>query len=254
MALRFLAGDNLEHRLAAARFLERSLTLARLAQEVDLGDREGFERSYELLRKACDVGVAGFLRIVERTSRPATLLLCARLLATTGSRQLIPNLARKVFSLSRSGREDEELYRATVGAVARRGSEAALSNLNREMLRRAGDSRELAIILAELPERGEHIFEDALLSFFKDPDFVPASQLREAIRRVIPGAAPPCSWTSCTPSARSGPTRCASRPSSCWRSWACPTAFRPCSKACRSCPWRRRWSSRRCSPGSRARS
>ncbi len=191
VALRFLAGDNLEHRLAAARFLERSLALERLAQEVDLGDREGLERSFGLLRKACEVGVDGFLGIVERTSKPATMLVCGRLLAEAGSRALIPNLARKVFSLYRGGREHEELYRAAIGAVARRGSEAALHDLNREMLRRRTDAAALAMILAELPARGEHVFEESLLAFLKDPAFPLPVELSQAIRRVIPRAVLP---------------------------------------------------------------
>lgn len=191
VAFRFLAGENLEHRLAAARFLERSLALERLAQEVDLGDREGLERSHDLLRKACDVGVDGFLGIVERTSKPATLLVCGRLLAEGGGRPLIPNLARKVFSLYRGGREHDEVYRAAINAVARRGTEAALHDLNREMLRRRGDPAALAVILAELPARGDHVFEDSLLAFLKDPVFPLPAELRQTIRRVVPRAVLP---------------------------------------------------------------
>ncbi len=188
VALKYLAGDNLEQRLAAARFLERSLALERLAQEVDLGDREGLERNCELLRKACEVGTTGFLGIVERTSKPSTLLVCARLLADCGSRTLIPNLARKVFSLYRGGADHDELYRAAVRAVAGRGPGAALVDLNRELLKRRADEKPLAIILAELPPSGDHIFEDTLVAFLKDPDFPIRAELREAIRRVMPRA------------------------------------------------------------------
>jgi HEAT repeat protein len=185
VALRFLAGDNLEQRLAAARFLERTLTLERLAQEVDLGDRVGLERSYDLLRKATEVGVTSFVAIVERTSKLATLLVCARLLAEHGNANLIANVGRKVWTVYKGAADHDEIYRAAVQAVSRRGPAAALNDLNRELLKRRADTVPLALILANLPARGANVFEDALVGFLKDPDFPLMGELRQAIRRVL---------------------------------------------------------------------
>ena len=187
LGLSFLAGDNLELRFSAARFLQRCGALDRLAQEVDLGDREGLERNAALLKNASEVGVTGFLAIIERTSRPATLLLCARILAETGSRPLLANLTRKVFGTYRGEPDQQELYRTTVAAVAARGPYAALTDLNRELLRRKSDIAEATIILDAIPSRADYIFADTLIGFLKDPGFELVAELRRAIERTIPG-------------------------------------------------------------------
>ncbi|UCF99328.1 MAG: HEAT repeat domain-containing protein [Spirochaetaceae bacterium] len=183
-ALKFLDSDDLELRFSAARFLVRCGTLRRLCQEVDLGDRRGWKRNYDLLQKAGEVNVTSFLSQVRESQNPASLLICARMLAENGDRSLIAVLSRKVFNLYEQREELRELYQATVEAVAKRGSEEALKSLNRELQRWRNHEKAVTLLLDMLPLRGDFLFTPTLLSFLKDPDFPAKQPLREALKRM----------------------------------------------------------------------
>lgn len=183
-ALKYLDSSDLELRFSSARFLARCGTLKRLCQEVDLGDRQGWQRSNNLLQKAGEVNVTSFLSLVRESQNPASLLLCARILAKNGDRSLIPALARRVFNLFEGQAELLELYQATLEAIASRGGEEALRSLDRELKRWRREKTIETMLLDVLPERGDDLFIPTLLSFLKDPEFPARDSLRGALKRM----------------------------------------------------------------------
>lgn len=184
LAMRYLAAEDLELRHAAASFLSRCGALRRLCLEVSLGDRELLERNLGLLLKASEVNVTSFLTAVRDSQNPATLLLCARVLSRNGSRDSIHVIARRVFALFDGQSELEELYRATLQAVSLRGGEESLALLLRELARWKNDRGRLEMLLAALPERGDFLYRDWLLEFFRDPAFPARDALRETLTRM----------------------------------------------------------------------
>jgi HEAT repeat protein len=151
---------------------------------VSLGDRELLERNLGLLLKASEVNVTSFLTAVRDSQNPATLLVCARVLSHNGSRESIHVIARRVFALSEGEAEMEELYRATLQAVSLRGGEESLALLLRELARWKNDRGRLETLLAALPERGDFLYRDWLLEFFRDPAFPARDALRATLTRM----------------------------------------------------------------------
>jgi HEAT repeat protein len=183
-ALKYLDSNDLELRFTATRFLARCGTLKRLCQKVDLGDRQDWQRSYNLLQKASEVNVTSFLSLVRESQNPASLLICARILADNGDRALIAALARRVFNLYDRQEQLYELYEATLEAISKRGSEEALKSLNRELQRWRSDEKTQTMLLNVLPGRGDFLFTPLLLSFLRDPEFPAKAPLRAALKRM----------------------------------------------------------------------
>jgi HEAT repeat protein len=183
-AFAFLDSDDLELRFTAARYLARCGALGRLCREVDLGDRRGWARNFDLLKKATEVNVTSFLAVARESQNPASLLICARILVDNGNRSLIAPLSRRVFGLYNEEEDLHELYLATVRAIAQRGEGEALRNLNREMQRWRYDEKMVRQLLDMLPERGDYLFTPTLLSFLVDKDFPARNALRAALKRM----------------------------------------------------------------------
>ncbi len=183
-ALNFLGAPNLELRYTAASFLEQCGTLKRLCLETDLGDREALERNYRLLEKASEVKVTSFLSAVRDTNNPASLLICARILAKAGERANITALAKKVFSHFKNTPEEKELYRYTVGSVSERGAEDSLKLLDRELIKWKEDREIIELLIEALPERGDFFYTDTLLTFLKNPDFKAKDALRATLKHM----------------------------------------------------------------------
>jgi len=183
-ALQYLESDHLDLRYSAALFLEKCGALDRLCFEVDMGDRDGLERNLTLLEKAAAVNVTSFLASFERTSNPATLLACVKILSRVGHRTMITEAARRVLRLFDGGPEYRELYVALLACVRDRGNDEALRLLDKELHRRREQSGLFELILKHLPARGDHIFTPSLLGFFKDPHVRARKVLREALARM----------------------------------------------------------------------
>lgn len=184
-AISLLGGEDLELRLAAARFLDRSGSLSRLFSQADLSDRDEFERNYDLLSKAIEVNVAGFLARVRENPQPSSLLLAARLLQRAGDQEFIVELSERVFRLIPSSTPAYlELYQATVGCIRERGEQAALSVLAREIDRVRDDETLLPVALSGVPNGHDTLFAPLLLEALIDPTFAERDELRAAIRRL----------------------------------------------------------------------
>lgn len=188
-ALDFLGGDDLELRLAAGRFLEGAGTLGRLLEQVDLSDRELFDRNFGLLNKAVAVNVTGFLGSAEEWQKPAPLLMAARLLANAGDPALIADLAERVFKLNRGETTGyKELYRATVECIQARGEAQAQRALAGEVQTMREDEELLPLLLRGIPRGHDTVYAPLLFSILKDPDFPCREELRGAIGRLDPSA------------------------------------------------------------------
>ncbi|MBT3273283.1 MAG: hypothetical protein HN368_09025, partial [Spirochaetales bacterium] len=171
IALKFLASDNLELRFTAAVFLSAAGTLGRIFEENDFGDREDLERNYQLLKQACEVSITAFLGRVRRIDNPASLLIAARLLLEFGDREVVTQLADRVFGLSTEKKlsgDYFDTYQTLLECISRRGSDGALKLLERELYRHRDELEFLNLILAAIPERSEHVFFDRLLEFLLD--------------------------------------------------------------------------------------
>jgi HEAT repeat protein len=189
VALTLLAGDNLELRLTAARFLLRCGTLERMFLQADLGDREGLERTLSLLTNAAGVSINSFLGAVRKNPGTGTLLVAAKLLQSTGPAALLVETAERVFRLQTEATPNlEEIYGETVKAVSLRGSDEALRLLEREIVKRRSTPALLAMALAAVPAGADHVFASTLMEALKDPDFPNRDDLRAAIARLETGS------------------------------------------------------------------
>ncbi len=180
-ALDLLAGNNLELRLAAARFLTTSGTLHRLFMNVSFSDRTEMARVRALLQRAISVHVVEFLTGITENPRPATLLVAAFLLCRHGPKEFIVETADRVFQLPEETPSFREIYTATVRAIRDRGSEEAQRLLVQEILRRRDHPELLPIALAGVPSGHDPVYRDTLIDALCDETF-PA---RESVRRAF---------------------------------------------------------------------
>ena len=185
-AIKYLKSENLELRLRAAEFLQRNGTFERMCHGVDLGDMEGLDRIYQLLKAASEVNVTEYLsRVIETTSNPATMHLCAKVVNESGQLgHLAGLLGRKVFALYDGRSELREVYKATLNTVASWGNEETLRLLNQELERRAQDQQALPHILEALPSRGAALFMPTLLFNFHNEHYPFREDLLQAIKRM----------------------------------------------------------------------
>ncbi len=185
LALRKMEADNPELRRAAAEYLERCGRLRELCLEVDFNDRERLERNEKLLRTAAEVNVTSFLETLRDGARPASLLVCARILAKHGDRALIGQLARRVFPQFSGQPEQREVYAAAAAAAAARGGEDVLQLLGRELVRFKNDREMMELLLPLVPERGDVVLTELLLALLQEPGFPVPDALRAALKRLV---------------------------------------------------------------------
>ncbi len=183
-----LQGENIEARLAAARFLEKAETLERIFDEADRGDLEDWERRRQLLSNAISVGVNGFLARAPLAESTGVQLLGAYLLSEGGDTSLIAPLADKAFSRPHptAKADDAELYRIAAALACTRGDLRARVLLREEIKRRRTDPELLGYILPQLPSDEAPVFKDVLLEFLVDPDFQADKALEDIISRLPP--------------------------------------------------------------------
>lgn len=183
-ALSTLDSSNLELRLAAAIFLNKTGALNRLICNVDLGDKKLLERNYLLLEKAVEVNITDFLLCINKTNNPATLLLAARILCIKGDSSYITILSKNVFRLLRKEENVSELYRKTLESISKRGNEKAFILLLNELKKRKYEKDYIDQILINIPERADYIFINVLMELLKDINFKQRNSLRKSLLRM----------------------------------------------------------------------
>ena len=187
-AMTYLESDDLELRLPAAQFLDRVGALARLFHDVHMGDRKGLKRNLELLEKAGEVNTVGFLAAVEGTDNPASMLVCAKILASHAHLgHLTTTLARKTFSIDTGSKELEELYRAVLACIAESGDDGAMTLLDAELKKHGAEEGRLNMLLEAMPPRSAPFCLDTLIAFLETPGFPAYDALRGALGRMPRG-------------------------------------------------------------------
>lgn len=183
-AMRFLDHDNLELRFSAARFLEDRGALQKLLEQADMGDREDLERRKRLLTKSCEVHITSFLHRAASSNNPASLLIAAEILGTTGDISLIAPVASKIFDLPLTVKDNREIFDSALNCINRRGGDKAFSILLDQLQKHSSDVDYSGKILNALPSEGASFFLPRLLSLLEDTSFSPREELREAIIRM----------------------------------------------------------------------
>lgn len=183
-ALTLLSKDDLELRFESAQFLAMCGALDRLCLEVDLGDREGLERNWKLLKNAAEVNITSFLGAAKKTSNKATLLLCARILLEHGDPALIGQIAEKIFKLDNTLKDNFELYNLIVECIHKRGTEKSFYILKGELQAKKDNPVLQETLLPAIPDRSGYIILPTLLDFLTTDGFAPRKQLREALARM----------------------------------------------------------------------
>lgn len=183
-ALNILNSGNFELRMQASLFLNKAGALNRMILNVDLGDKEILERNYNLLEKAIEVNVTGFISCIKKTNNPAALLLASRVLCTKGDITFINYLSKKVFRISRRQKTITELYKKTLEAISKRGNDKALFLLLIELKKRKYNKEFNNIILQSIPERASHVFIGILVKLLKDNNFKENDSLKKVFLKM----------------------------------------------------------------------
>jgi len=173
-AMTALENDDKELRYHAAAFLDKYGLLSSYLAKNTLDDPNTIEQSVNLLKKALEVNVSGFLRNYE-TGDGAPLLTAARLLSDLrGTPEDICYLEEKVFSFFRSRKPDPsivEIYKKTLESVVTYGNVKALELLAEELSAREMDPDFLEYLLPVIPKKAESLFSPILFRFLENTAF-----------------------------------------------------------------------------------
>ncbi|MCL2066772.1 MAG: HEAT repeat domain-containing protein [Treponema sp.] len=188
-AISALESATKELRYPAAAFLEKTGVLASILGKNTLDDPSGIDHSVNLLYKALEVNISGFLRKYP-PGDGAPLLVAARLLTGPGGTQeSICYLEEKVFEFF-SGRKpdstNKEIYTKTLEAAAIRGGAKALELFAEELSRRENEPAFLELLLPRLPQKAETIFLPVLLRFLENPAFPEREELVNILGNANP--------------------------------------------------------------------
>ncbi len=182
-AFRFLKSDNLEIRFPAARFLQEHGFLHKILLDSDFKDSELLDRNIDLLVKASEVKVDGFLS--EDISGSAPVFAAMSILAESGDRRYIGTLAERFFTSSEA-EADRKVWEAIVNSISLRGDERAVSVLMNEFERRMHDEVRASFILEKIPSNMEHKVYAGLLKALTDPGFTAGDALVKALNKLPP--------------------------------------------------------------------
>jgi len=185
-AMATLEIENLDRELRyhAAAFLDRCGVLSANLAKNTLDDANNLDHSVNVLHKALEVSVSGFL-LDYPSGDGAPLLAVARLLSGKGgTHEDVCCLAKKTFAFFR-GRKPEpatfEIYVKTLEVVSANGNAKAYEILSEELALRETDGVFLEFLLPRLPKNAEALFAPILFRFLENTAF-PA---REELVRII---------------------------------------------------------------------
>jgi HEAT repeat protein len=184
LALHFLESEDLEHRLSAARYLQKTGTLERLFAEADFGDRKGLERSEDLLKKSAEVAVTGYLSVLKDSPSHEQLFLGGRILSRYGDGTLIAPSLKKAVAIERDTPERSKVRDAVLEAVEKRGRQNSFERAAVELWDRRTDAEDCKAILAHLPPRGEQETRKVLFDLLLEEDTGFDEELITAIKKL----------------------------------------------------------------------
>jgi len=185
-AMAALEIENLDKELRyhAAAFLDKCGVLSENLAKNTLDDSNNLDHSVNILHKALEVNVSGFLQDYP-PGDGAPLLAVARLLSGKGGTQEdICNLEKKIFAFF-NGKDTEpatvDIYTKTLEVVSLKGNAKAFEILAEELSRRETDKIFLEHLLPRLPKNAEALFAPILFRFLGNTAF-PA---REELVRLL---------------------------------------------------------------------
>ncbi|MCL2192343.1 MAG: HEAT repeat domain-containing protein [Treponema sp.] len=185
-AMATLEIENLDKELRyhAAAFLDRCGVLSENLAKNTLDDSNNLDHSVNILQKALEVNVSGFLQDYP-PGDGAPLLAVSRLLSGKGGTQEdICNLEKKIFAFF-VGKKIEpatvDIYTRTLEVVSAKGNARAFEILAEELSRRETDRIFLEHLLPRIPKNAEAMFAPILFRFLENTAF-PA---REELVRLL---------------------------------------------------------------------
>jgi HEAT repeat protein len=188
-AMAALESPSLEQSYLAAVFLDKCGVLYSLLIKNTLDDLKNIDHSVNLLQKAMNVNVSGFLREYP-SGDGAPLLAAARLLsAAGGTQEAICQLARKVFLFFSSKKlepSNTDIYTKTLEAVAAHGSIKSFELIGEELIKRENDPPFLKLLLTNFPSRAERMLTPALFRFLENAEFPLREELVHALGAFNP--------------------------------------------------------------------
>jgi HEAT repeat protein len=188
-AMTALENDDKELRYHAAAFLDKYGLLSSYLAKNTLDDPNTIEQSVNLLQKALEVNVSGFLRNYE-TGDGAPLLTAARLLSNSrGTPEDICYLEEKAFAFFRDRKPDPstvEIYKKTLEAVVSNGNVKALELLAAELSARETDPDFLEYLLPVIPKKAESLFSPILFRFLGNTAFPDRERLVQLLGSFSP--------------------------------------------------------------------
>ena len=184
-----LENPDKELRYYAAAFLDKCGILSSYLAKNTLDDPKTIKKSVNLLQKALEVKVSGFLRSYE-TGDGAPLLTAARLLSDTdGTQEDICYLAEKVFTFFDNRKPDpstSEIYIKTLEAIVNNGNVKAFELLAEELSVREMDPVFLEYLLPIIPKKAESMFSAILFRFLENTAFPDRERLARLIGNFSP--------------------------------------------------------------------
>ena len=188
-AMTALENDDKELRYHAAAFLDKYGLLSSYLAKNTLDDPNTIEQSVNLLQKALEVNVSGFLRNYE-TGDGAPLLTAARLLSDSGGTQEdICYLEKKVFAFFSGKKPDPstvEIYTKTLEAVVTNGNVKALELLAEELSGKENENDFLQYLLPVIPKKAEAMFSPILFRFLENTAFPDRERLVQLLGSFSP--------------------------------------------------------------------
>ena len=185
-AMATLEIENLDKELRyhAAAFLDKCGVLSENLAKNTLDDSNNLDHSVNILQKALEVNVSGFLRDYP-SGDGAPLLAVSRLLSGKGGTQEdICQLEKKIFAFF-VGKKIEpatvDIYTKTLEVVSAKGNANAFEILAEELSRRETDRIFLEHLLPRIPQNAEAMFAPILFRFLGNTAF-PA---REELVRLL---------------------------------------------------------------------
>jgi len=193
-AMAALENPDRELRYHAAAFLDKYGILSSYLEKNTLDDPNSTEQSVNLLRKALEVNVSGFLEDYQ-AGDGAALLAAARLLSGSGGTpEDVCYLEKKVFVFF-SGRKIDpslgEIYEKTLQAVVNKGNVKAFELLADELSFRETDIAFLKYLLPVIPQKAEAMFSPMLFRFLENANFPAREELVQLLGTFSPDMALP---------------------------------------------------------------
>ena len=181
-AMTVLENPDIEIRFPAAVFLDKHGILDSLISKNTLDDLPNIENSVNLLKKALEVNVSGFLQKYP-SGDGGPLLTAARILSVPGgTRESIYHLADKTFAFFSNKNPDPsniEIYTKTLEIIAAEGNVKTLELLAEELLRKENEKLFLELLLPRIPEKTCSIFIPVLTRFLKNTAFPARDELEK---------------------------------------------------------------------------